>query len=138
MTIRIETFEDQKRLFETAAALTRSGKLDDAITIYDYLLIQNPAAAQYWTAGGIAKMKRGYYEEACAHFQIAEAGEEANPVPIMMRGICLMRMGCEVGALIALRRAMDMAGDKPEDRWMADAVRRFIRKRDRAGGSRNL
>lgn len=127
MTIRIEPFETQQKLFDTAAVLTRGGKLDEAITIYDYLVIQNPAVPQYWTAGGIAKMKRGYYDEACAHFQIAEAAEESNPVPVLMRGLCFMRMGRRIEALVALKRAHILARDGDGDAWLASMIERALR-----------
>jgi len=126
MTITIETFETQQKLFETAAVLTRGGKLDEAITIYDYLVIQNPAVPQYWTAGGIAKMKRGYYDEACAHFQIAEAAEESNPVPVLMRGLCFMRMGRRIEALVALERARILARDGDRDARLASMIERAL------------
>jgi tetratricopeptide (TPR) repeat protein len=126
MTVKIESFETQKRLFDTAALLVRGGKLDEAITLYDYLVIQNPAVPQFWTAGGIAKMKRGYHDEACAHFQIAEAAEESNPVPVLMRGICLMRMGKRIEALVALKRAHMLARDVEKDGWMASMIERTL------------
>jgi len=127
MTMKIESFETQLKLFDTAALLTRGGKLDEAITIYDYLVIQNPALPQYWTAGGIAKMKRGYYDEACAHFQIAEAAEESNPVPVLMRGLCFTRMGKRIEALVALKRAHMLARDSEKDEWMASMIERAMK-----------
>jgi Flp pilus assembly protein TadD len=128
MNLKIETIESCRKLFETAAALVRGGKLDDAITIYDYLLIQDPSMPQYWTAGGIARMKKGHLEEACAQFQVAEAADEDNPVPVMLRGICLLRMGRRLEALIALRRAQCSASLSPENQWIADAIRSQVER----------
>lgn len=126
MSAVIETFENQKKLFETAAVLARSGKLDDAITIYDYLLVQNPTLPQYWTAGGIAKMKQGYLDEAFAQFQVAEAADEDDPVPVMMRGVCLLRMGRKLEAMVALQRAKGMAAGRAGEAWIAESVGDFL------------
>jgi hypothetical protein len=79
MSIHVETFEDQKRLFETAAVLLRSGKLDDAITLYDYLVIQNPVVPQYWTGGGIAKMRMGKRLEALVALTRARSMAAGRP-----------------------------------------------------------
>ena len=128
MSIQIESFENQKKLFETAAVLMRAGKIDDAITIYDYLLIQDPAAASYWTAGGMAKMKRGHLDEALASFQVAEAADEHDPVPIMMRGLCLLRMGKEIEALIALKRALLLAGGQRRYALITDSIGRYLER----------
>ncbi len=128
MSMNIESFENQKKLFETAAVLMRAGKLDDAITIYDYLLIQDPAAARYWTAGGMAKMKRGRLSEALASFQVAEAADEHDPVPIMMRGLCLLRMGKEIEALIALKRALLLAGGQRRYALITDSIGRYLER----------
>jgi Flp pilus assembly protein TadD len=137
MSIHVETFEDQKKLFETAAVLLRSGKLDDAITLYDYLVIQNPAVPQYWTGGGIAKMRRGLLEEAFVHFQVAEAADESDPVPILLRGLCLMRMGKRLGAMAALTRARSMAAGRPRDAWMEGSIRAMMEKCSPGGGGRD-
>ena len=133
MNVRIETNETCKKLFETAAVLLRGGKLDDAIAIFDYLLIQDPSVPEYWTSGGIARMKRGHLQEACAQFQVAEAADENNPVPVMLRGICFLKMGKQMEALIALRRALCCALQAPENQWIADVIRRHI---DRCGQPR--
>jgi len=124
-----EPFKDNALIFATAAALLRAGKLDDAITLCDYLLLRDPTRPEYWIAGGTARMQRGLLDEALVSFQVAEAGDEKNPVPVMLRGLCLVRQGKEVAGGIALRKAVALADARPGCEWLAASIREHLQGR---------
>ncbi len=126
MKIRNLSPEDCRHLFETAAVLTRCGRLDEAMTIYDYLLVQDPSIPQYWTAGGIVRMKKGLLDEACVQFQVAESADENDPIPVMLRGLCLLSLGKRYEGIVALRRAQSSASFLPENRWIVEVIKKNL------------
>lgn len=132
MKVQQSFLDYQRKIYTTAYLLLKAGKLDDAITLYDYLLILNPFAPQYWIAGGWAKMRKGYLDEAFASFQVAEAGDETNPIPVMMRGICQMRMKDSVGGLIALKKAKLMAQGSEKWKWLSPFIDRYVNVNSKA------
>jgi|GEM_PF-4473010 len=133
MTLKIETREEMKKLFDLSLTLLRNGKTEEAEAICDYLLIQDPSVPEYWIAGAMARMNSGKLEQACAMLQVAEAGDENNPVSILLRGLCLLRMGKEVEGLVALRRAQSSACVKPQNRWLVQEIRKRIESMSRRG-----
>jgi Flp pilus assembly protein TadD len=98
-----------RRMFETASRLLTTGKSEDALTVLEYLILLEPTRPEYWVAGGMARLNLGHLEEAAVSFQVAEAADGTDPVPVLMRAMCRFRQGRAAEGVTALRRAHSLA-----------------------------
>lgn len=111
-----------RRMFETASRLLGSGKTEDALTVIEYLTLLEPTRPEYWVAGGMARMRMGQMEQAAVSFQVAEAADPVDPVPVLMRGMCRLRQGRAMEGTAALRRAHSLALAAGDRTWVMDTI----------------
>jgi Flp pilus assembly protein TadD len=113
-------------MFRTASRLLNTGKTEDALTVIEYLTLAEPTRPEYWVAGGVARMRLGFLEQAAASFQVAEAADGADPVPVLLRGVCRLRQGQASEGVAALRHAHSLALGAGDRSWVASAIRKHL------------
>ena len=111
-----------RRMFETASRLLGSGKVEDALTVIEYLILLEPTRPEYWVASGMARMRMGDMEQAAASFQVAEAADGTDPVPVLMRGMCRLRQGRATEGATALRHAHSLALAAGDRSWIVETI----------------
>jgi Flp pilus assembly protein TadD len=114
------------RMFRTASRLLNTGKTEDALTVIEYLTMLEPTRGEYWVAGGVARMRLGHLDQAAASFQVAEAANERDPVPVLLRAVCRLRQGHASEGLAALRRAHALALASGERTWVTSAIEKHL------------
>jgi len=113
-------------MFRAAARLLNSGKVEDALTVIEYLTILDPTRSEYWVAGGVARMRLGQIEEAAVSFQVAESADDSDPVPVLLRGVCRLRQGLAGEGMAALRHAHSLCLASGRHSWVNAAVERQL------------
>ncbi len=116
-----------RRMLETASRLLGSGKTEDALTVIEYLILEDPVRPELWVAGGMARMRLGMLEQAAVSFQIAEAADEEDPVPVLMRGLCRLRQGRLAEGTAALTRAHSLAMASGDRSWIRSTIEDQLR-----------
>lgn len=115
-----------ERMFRTASRLLNTGKTDDALTVIEYLTLLEPTRPEYWVAGGVARMRLGQLEEAAASFQVAEAADGHDPVPVLLRALCRLRQGLATEGVAALNNAHSLALASGDRSWVLGAIERQL------------
>ncbi len=114
------------RMYRTASRLLNTGKTEDALTVIEYLTILEPTRPEYWVAGGVARMRMGHLDQAAASFQVAEAADDRDPVPVLLRALCRLRQGLASEGMAALRHAHSLALASGARGWVASAIERQL------------
>jgi len=113
-------------MYRTASRLLNAGKTEDALTVIEYLTILEPTRPEYWLAGGVARMRMGQLDQAAASFQVAEAADGHDPVPVLLRALCRLRQGQATEGMAALRHAHSLALASASRSWVAAAIERQL------------
>ena len=115
-----------QRMYRTASRLLNTGKTEDALTVIEYLTILEPTRPEYWLAGGVARMRMGHLDQASASFQVAEAADDRDPVPVLLRALCRLRQGLASEGMAALRHAHSLALASGTRSWVTSAIERQL------------
>lgn len=118
--------ERMRRMFRAASRLLNAGKTEDALSVIEYLTYLEPTRPEYWVAGGVARMRMGQLDEAAASFQVAEAADGRDPVPVLLRALCRLRQGSTTEGVAALRHAHSVAVAAGGRSWVAAAIEKHL------------
>jgi len=95
-------------LVQTAYRLAEQGRLDEAQTLWEGLVVLNPQEAYFHTALGCVYMRKGWVEDAMAAFQCALAQDPTDVVAHTYLGELALSRGDVETALRHLSRAVEL------------------------------
>lgn len=113
-------------IYGQAYRLYNTGKYKDASQLFRLLIMLNTTEPKY--AMGLAAcfhmMKE--YRSAIDTYTIVSMISPDNPVPFFHASDCMIQMGDNASAIIALEMAIKRSGDKPEFRTLKDRAQMTI------------
>ncbi len=108
------TADELKNKFIHACEMQEANSLDDAISIYDELLLFIPESPMVHFNMGLALFDIGNFEKAAKHYDIASRVSPEDPDIQYNQGLNLRRLGKRKDAITSFAKAIDL-GDSSID-----------------------
>lgn len=108
------TSYEMEGIYHEAYEYYESGRYEDALISFRWLVLLNPFKVDYWMGMGANQQLLTHYEKALHHYAIATLLDSENPLPHYYAYACYCARIDEENAQKALALALELTADKPE------------------------
>ncbi len=123
-------------VYAVAYSQSAAGKHDKAITLLQFLVLQDHTNPRWYHALGVVQQKKGDFAAAVDAYGVATLLDVNDPHPQAQAGYCLMALGKWQEAKAALEGTIMLCKEKPgNDGILAQAERFLARVEEQLNGA---
>lgn len=111
-----------EKIYHLAVVHYRKGELQAAKKIIDLLLILDPGYSACWIAFGMIERDEKRWQDSLDAFTMASKIDPENPLPLLHGAGCCKELGRKSEAQASLKRALELATQRPEYKNYIDII----------------
>lgn len=101
-------------LYAHAYRLFNTGKFEDAILLFRFLIVLDPTEVKYALGMAACLQMQKDYKMAAAAYAFASSVDATNPMPFYYASDCYIRLGDLENAKSVLKKTIELSGEKPD------------------------